>query len=146
MINVYKINILKPKYKSQSHWKKFPVAYFAFIKRLLYLFKLYIDIHNVIHDNHRDYSCSKDSIRKLKQYIQYMDGVIMEAWEQCCAAAVADELGPDWRCPALNKWLCLELHGTDRTEYETSVPDWHHGEKYNYEITLMKEEDLRGTM
>jgi hypothetical protein len=36
------------------------------------------------------------------------------------------------------------MFGTDWTEYETSVPDWHHGEKYNYEIASMKEEDLCG--
>ena len=44
----------------------------------------------------------------------------MEAWEQCRAAAVADELGSDWRCPALDRWLCLEFyvrrHGIDDVE------------------------------
>lgn len=187
MIDVYEVNILKPKHQSRSHWRRFPAAYFAFLKRILYRFELYIDVHDVINENRGDYSFGKDPIRMLKQYIQYMDGVIMEAWEQCRAAAVDDELGPDWRCPALDKWLCLEFHakrhgiedveryikesgaglnedpfefgrlymyyhvsaftcmfGTDWTEYETSVPDWHHGEKYDYEIASMKEEDLRG--
>jgi hypothetical protein len=188
MIDVYEVNILKLKHESRSHWRRFPAAYFAFIKCLLYRFELYLDVHDVIHDNRGDYSYSKDSIRKLKQYIQYMDGVIMEIWEQCHAAVVDDELGSDWRCPALDKWLCLEFHvkrhgiedvetyieesgvglnedsfefgtlyvltcplfthlfGADWTEYETSVPDWHHSGEYNYEIGSMKETDLRGVI
>ena len=39
-----------------------------------------------------------------------MDGVIMEAWDQCRVAVVAEELGPDWCCPALDRWLCLEFY------------------------------------
>jgi len=90
----------------------FPAAYFTFLSCLLYRFELYLEVYDVIHANREDYSStsSKDSIWMLKLYIQYMNGVIMEAWEQCCKAAVADELGPDWRCPALDRWLRLEFY------------------------------------
>jgi hypothetical protein len=110
MLDVFEVNTLKPKYESRSHWRRFPAAYLTFLKRFLYRFELYLDVHDVIHADRGGYSTSKDSIRRLKQYIQYMDGVIMEAWDQCRDAAVEDELGPDWRCPALDRWLCLEFH------------------------------------
>jgi hypothetical protein len=37
----------------------------------------------------------------------------------------------------------ISIFGTDWTEYETSVPNWHHGEGYNYTITGISNEDLR---
>jgi hypothetical protein len=112
MLDVYEFNTLKLKHESRSHWRRFPAAYFTFLSRLLYRFELYLEVYDVIHANREDYSStsSKDSIRMLKLYIQYMNGVIMEAWEQCREAAVADELGPDWRCPALDRWLRLEFY------------------------------------
>jgi len=110
MFDIYEINILQLKHKSRSHWRRFPAAYFTFLKRLLYRFELYLRVHDVIHGGRGDYSFSKDSIRKLRQYIQYMDGVIMEAWEQCRLAAVAEALGAGWRCPALDRWLLLEFY------------------------------------
>jgi len=72
--------------------------------------KLYLDIHDIVHGSHNDPPFDKDSVRCLKQYIRYMDNVMMEAWEQCRVAAIAQELSPDWRCPALDRWLSLEFH------------------------------------
>ena len=37
-------------------------------------------------------------------------------------------------------FICL--FGTDWTEYETSVPYWHHGEGYDYKVTEIGNEDL----
>jgi hypothetical protein len=185
MLDVFEVNMLLPVQQQRSHWRRFPAAYFTFMKCLLYCFELYIDVHDIVTSKPRDYPFSKDTIQKLKHYIQYMDGVFMEAWEQCRIAGVADELGPDWRCPAINRWLCLEFYvskhdildvelyvrtsgvglnddpfefgmlevyscvysftcifRTDWIEYEASVPKWHHGEEYKYEIASMKEEAL----
>lgn len=110
MLDVYEINILKPKNEARNHWRRFPAAYFAFLKRFLYRFELYVDIHDINNEERGRHSFTKNSLRELKLYIQYMDSVLVDAWEQCRVAAVNDELGPDWRCPALDKWLCLEFH------------------------------------
>lgn len=107
MLDVYEVNTFKPKHQRWSHWRRFPAVYLTFLKCLLFRFELYLDTYEVVDGSHE---FSKDSVRTLKQYIHYMDGVIMESWEQCCAAAVTDKLGPDWRCPALDRWLCVEFH------------------------------------
>ena len=109
MLDVFEVNTLRPKHQSRSHWRRFPAAYLPFLKRFLYRFELYLDVYDIVHGMRGDSLLSKDSVQKLKQYIQYMDGVVMEAWEQCRAAAADDELGADWRCPALDKWLCVEF-------------------------------------
>jgi hypothetical protein len=190
MLDIYEVNTLKPKDEARTHWRRFPAAYLPFLKRFFYRFELYLDIHDIVHGSHNDPPFDKDSVRCLKQYIRYMDNVMMEAWEQCRVAAIAQELSPDWRCPALDRWLSLEFHvkrhdvrdvqlykvknsgsglnedpfelgmldvyshvplfyficicATDWIEYETSVPDWHHGGGYDYQIMEISDEDLRG--
>jgi hypothetical protein len=67
----------------------------------------------------------------LKLYIQYTDGVIMEAWDQCRDAAVTDELGPDWRCPALDRWLCLEFYIKRHSIEDVETFIQNSGEKLN---------------
>jgi hypothetical protein len=110
MLDIYEVNILKPKDEFRTHWRRFPAAYFPFLNRFLYRFELYLDVHDVVHGSRGNHSFSKASVRCLKQYILYMNGVMMEAWDQCRAAGVAQELGADWRCPALDRWLNLEFH------------------------------------
>jgi len=111
MLDVYEVNtLIKQKDEARTHWRRFPAAYLTFLRRFLYRFELYLDVHDIVHGSRSDHPFSKDSIRSLKQYILYMDGVMMEAWEQCRVAAVAQELGADWRCPALDRWLSLEFH------------------------------------
>jgi hypothetical protein len=110
MLDIYEVNILKPKDEFRTHWRRFPAAYLPFLNCFLYRFELYLDVHDVVHGSRSNHSFSKDSVRCLKQYILYMNGVMMEAWDQCRAAAVAQELGADWRCPALDRWLNLEFH------------------------------------
>jgi hypothetical protein len=133
MLDVYEVNTLKLKHESHSHWRRFPAAYLTFLNRILYRFELYLNIHDVIHANRADYSSmsNKYSIRMLKLYIQYTDGVIMEAWDQCRDAAVADELGPDWRCPALDRWLCLEFYMKRHSIEDVETFIRNSGEKLN---------------
>lgn len=43
-------------------------------------------------------------------------------------------------------FLLSILIGIEWTEYETSMPDWHHGGKYDYQIANMQDKDLRGVI
>jgi hypothetical protein len=128
MLDVYEVNMFKPKYQRRSHWRRFPTAYLPFLKCLLFRFKLYLDTYEVINGS-REFS--KDSVRTLKQYIHYMDGVIMESWEQCHAAAVTDELGADWHCPALDRWLCVEFYVKRHSSEDVELYNGTSGENMN---------------
>jgi len=128
MLDVFEINILKPKNEQKKLWRRFPASYLPFLKRILYQFELYIDSLGLITEGPKS-SYNAEAIRKLKHYIQYMDNVIMQIWEDTRIAAVKDELGPDWRCPPLDEWLCVEYHikrhdMPDVEKYNAQTRDW----------------------
>src|SRR5882762_1173922 len=129
MLDVFEVNTLKPKDEQKRHWRRFLALYLPFLKCILYQFELYIDSLGSIMEGHPKLSYNAEAIRKLKHYIQYMDNVIMQIWEDTRIAAVKDELGPDWRCPPLDEWLCVEYHikrhdMPDVEKYNAQTRDW----------------------
>src|SRR5882762_5052475 len=80
MLDVFEINILKPKNEQKKLWRRFPASYLPFLKRILYQFELYIDSLGLITEGPKS-SYNAEAIWKLKHYIQYMDNVIMQIWE-----------------------------------------------------------------
>jgi hypothetical protein len=129
MLDVFEVNTLKPKDKQRSHWRRFPASYLTFLKRIIYQIDLYIDSHDKIIESCPKSSYSANAIRKLKHYIQYLDNVIMQIWEDARSAAIKNELGPDWRCSSLDEWLRVEYHVkrhdiSDVEKYTVESRDW----------------------
>lgn len=110
MLDVFEVNTLKPKGDQQTHWRRFPASYLEFLQRFNYQFELYIESLDLIIKTRSKSSYSSEAIRKLKHYVQYMDNVIMEIWEDTRIAAVDEVLGADWRCTSLDEWLRVEYH------------------------------------
>jgi hypothetical protein len=129
MLDVFEVNILQPKDKQKKHWRRFPASYLPFLKCMFYQFELYIDSLDSITKSRPKSSYTSNSIRKLKHYIQYMDNVIVQIWEDARIAGVKDELGPDWRCSSLDAWLRVEYHIKrhdilDVEKYIAEAGDW----------------------
>src|ERR1700676_4799870 len=66
MLDVFKVNTLKPKDEQKKHWWRFPASYLPFLKCILYQFELYIDSLGLIMEGHPKSSYNAESIRKLK--------------------------------------------------------------------------------
>jgi hypothetical protein len=147
MLDVLEVNILKPKDEQRRHWRRFPASYLQFLKCFIYQSQLYLDSLDSITTNARKLPGTAESVQKskhhpksnpkveairtLKHYIHYMDNVIMQIWEDTRTAAVKDELGPDWRCSALDEWLLVEYHvkrhdtpDVEKYYAQTSLTDW----------------------
>ena len=110
MLDVFEVNTLKPKEDQKKHWQRFPASYLEFLQCFNYQFKLYIESLDLLIKTRSKSSYLSEAIRKLKHYVQYMDNVIMEIWEDTRVAAVDDDLGADWRCTSLDEWLRMEYH------------------------------------
>jgi hypothetical protein len=55
MLDVYDVSMLRPEDERRSLWMMFPAAYRTFLKHFLYRFKLYIDVHDIIVIDPRNY-------------------------------------------------------------------------------------------
>jgi hypothetical protein len=62
MLDVYDVSMLRPEDEQRSLWMMFPGAYRTFLKCFLYRFELYIDVHDIIVIDPRNYSFDRESI------------------------------------------------------------------------------------
>ena len=151
MLDVFEVNILKPKDEQKKLWRRFPASYLPFLKCFLYQFELYIDSLGSIMEGRPKSSDNAEAIRKLKHYIQYMDNVIMQIWEDTRIAAVEDELGPDWRFPPLDEWLCVEYHikrhdMSDVEKYIAQTRDWMSNDPFEMSTLIHKHNSSSNTI
>jgi hypothetical protein len=116
LIDVWADNVFA---KSTGHWRWFPAVYSDHLLRIFYRLGLYFEILDFLALNR---SASKSAaITELKIYINYIDKVLDDIWEETRIADQDNTLTATWRCPTLERWL-LKEHTIGRHD-EKSIRD-----------------------
>jgi hypothetical protein len=103
LIDVWSENILG---KTAAHWRWFPAVYTDHLQRIFYRLGLYFEVLDSL-VSHRA-SATSVAIRELKIYINYIDKVLDDVWEETRLADDSNLLTATWRSPAFDKWLVKE--------------------------------------
>lgn len=122
LIAIYSTNIYLVPVPPPTKWRELPAIYKDHISRLISRNTHFICVHDHLSAKpHLVTTETQEILNHLRCYISYNDKVMDMIWDEARDAVNKDLMGPEWRSPALNRWLAMDYliegHSTDAQEW-----------------------------